>query len=327
MTRLFAIATVARLAATVLAAAPSTQGPDFWYVVPGDASMATADAPVRGIVVPTSVTPTVQTSRGGSVISWRRPDGTRQSFVVRGIDAVTFEPGPLRGTIYVPFGTPRRPQVIRPDESCCSCATWLNSVESVEHLSCVAGCMGCYCEGCVCSPTLPCPVSPSTGTTLVANGGRWPVMSFVQSGEEHAVTVAGDNGRAVRFWGRHVSAEILASGDPWITNPDAIELPGRVVSRSAVRGEKALFAWVSPDASVILEQPRSLPAPSLRAGTIEFDREPIAATEAIAKQLAVDPTMDRCRACGTHPNSEADLDLFECVPGFSVCYRCVSWEC
>jgi hypothetical protein len=37
--------------------------------------------------------------------------------------------------------------------------------------------------------------------------------------------------------------------------------------------------------------------------------------------------MDRCSACGTHPNSMSDLVIYDCVPGDSMCYRCVSWEC
>jgi hypothetical protein len=326
MTRNFVIAMLAVLAATVCAVASSPQTPDFWYVVPDHVSASNPGEKVRGIVIPTSVTPTVQTSAGGSVVSWRKPDGTRQSFVVRGVSAVTFEPGPLEGTIYVPFAVAKR-LVARPDESCCSCASWLNSRESVEQLACVPGCSGCSCEGCVCSPSLPCPTSPLSQLTLVARGGNSPVMTFRKSKNGDGLSLAGRSGRSVHFRGKRLSTEITAEGETRINNPDAIELPGIVVSSSTVRGEQSLFAWVTPDASVILDQPRSMPAPTLRDGTIEFDPAPIDEISATVRRPSLVPVGDRCRACGTHPDSESDLDIYDCVPGHSVCYRCVSWEC
>jgi len=112
-----------------------------------------------------------------------------------------------------------------------------------------------------------------------------------------------------------------------INNPDSIALSGRVTTRAAIRGDKALFAWSSPEASVILEQPRSMPEPSFRGGTIDFNSQSTDGPTTTSKRLEFEPVMERCKACGTHPNSTADLDIYDCVPGDSVCYRCVSWEC
>jgi hypothetical protein len=300
MKRLFAMLPGFLCVATVLQAAPA---PDFWYVVPGEAKAAGANVEVRGIVVPTAVRPTVQTTPAGSVISWRRPDGTRQSFVVQGVSSFTFAPGPLAGTTYVPF---QRSKVLEHDpRSCCSCASWQNMVESVELLACVPGCNGCGCEGCICSPTYPCPSGPRDVMTLVSHNDPATTMTFRNAGAADVT-----------------SAEALG-----IRGPDSITLSGRVESRVAVRGDRALFAWSSPSASVILEQPRTLPVPSFRDGTIDLSAPSVGAPAIASKRHAIEPVMDRCTACGTHPNSQADLDIFDCVPGVSVCYRCVSWEC
>jgi hypothetical protein len=67
-------------------------------------------------------------------------------------------------------------------------------------------------------------------------------------------------------------------------------------------------------------------APSVHAGTIEF-APPSFGAVASSRHVAVEPVMDRCKVCGTHPDSVADTDIYDCVPGDSVCYRCVSWEC
>ncbi len=319
MKRVLASASALFLVSTVLLAAPSKRvaapAPDFWYVVPGEVSAAVTNTGtsklVRGIVVPTSVRPTVQTTPAGSVISWRRPDGTRQSFVVEGVSSFTFEPGPLAGTTYVPF---KRSKLLEYDpRSCCSCASWANMVESVELLACVPGCVGCGCEGCICSPTFPCPSSPGDAMTLVSHSDPATTMTIGQA--------------SVRFRGGQLTADMASIGETVINNPDAIILPGPVETRSAVRGDAALFAWSSPSASVILEQPRFMPSPSFEDGTIEFNARPDEAPMIAAKYLAIAPVMDRCSACGTHPNSQADLEIYDCVPGFSVCYRCVSWEC
>lgn len=327
MNRIVAMAFVVVLSVTLLAAAPTALSPDFWYVVSNGTSASAVGESVRGIVVPSSVTPTVQTTPAGSVISWRRPDGTRQSFAVQGVSSITFQPGPLKGTTYVPFSRARRISISWPDESCCSCATWLNSVESLEAMSCVAGCAGCVCEGCICSPTLPCPTRPPDGLTLVAHNGAAPILSFEKSNEGDRLSVTGQDGSVVKFRGARLSAEVVEGGETVINNPDAIAMPGRIATSTTVRGDKALFAWVSPGASVILEQPRAMPAPEFEKGQIAFDRQPVDGQAMFAKRLSIDPVMDRCRACGTHPNSKADLDIYDCVPGDSVCYRCVSWEC
>ena len=328
MHRLLAIVSASLLVATAVQAAPPMRDaapPDFWYVVPDETSASGASGLVRGIVVPSSATPTVQTTPAGSVISWRRPDGTQQSFVVQGISSFTFEPGPLAGTTYVPFG--RRKHLQYAPDSCCTCASWQNSVESVEALSCVPGCIGCGCEGCICSPTYPCPEAAIAGMTLVAHNGPGPTMTFGRSGANDGITIVRKGRAAVRFHGKHLAANVTSQGETEINNPDSITLPGRVATRASIRGDKALFAWSSSDASVILEQPQSMPAPSFQGGTIDFDAQPADAPTTTAKRLEVEPVMDRCRVCGTHPNSTADLDIYDCVSGDSVCYRCVSWEC
>ena len=329
MKRCVAISSALLIVATALSAAPpkpvAAPAPDFWYVVPGETPEMGASAMVRGIVVPSSVSPTVQTTPAGSVLSWRRPDGTRQSFVVQGVSSFTFAPGPLAGTTYVPF---RRSKLLEYDpRGCCSCASWENSVESVEALSCVVGCLGCGCEGCICSPTFPCPSGPDSAMTLVSHNDPATSMTFGKAGEKDGITVINHGNATARFEGRQLSADVNSAGKTVINSPDSISLSGRVDSRASVRGDRALFAWSSPDASVILEQPRSMPAPSFHEGTIDLSGQPAGAPATAAKHLAIEPVMDRCSACGTHPNSDSDLDIYDCVPGSSVCYRCVSWEC
>jgi hypothetical protein len=320
MKRLPLFACVVVLSASVLRASPV---PDFWYVVPDAAPAAGASAKDRGIVIPSSVNPTIETTPAGSVLSWLRSDGSRRSFVVQGLSSLTVEPGPLVGTTYVPFRRSR--QLAYDPRGCCACASWENSVESVESLSCVAGCYGCGCEGCICSPTFPCPNGPDGSMTLVAQGGLAPAMRFDDSGARRGVTVLSHGGRDARFLGRNLTTRLTEAGETVIANPESIVLPGRVVSRAEIRGDHALFAWASPGVSVIVEQPRSMRAPSYRDGNIDLGARPSDA--ATTKRVAVAPVMDRCSACGTHPNSDSDLDLYDCVPGSGVCYRCVSWEC
>jgi hypothetical protein len=322
MKRLPLFACVVLFVATVLKASPV---PDFWYVLPDETSAASASRLVRGIVIPSSVNPTVETTPAGSVVSWHRPDGTRQSLVVQGVSSFTFERGPLVGTTYVPFGRSR--QLEYTPDGCCSCASWQNSVESVEALSCVVGCNGCGCEGCICSPTFPCPGGPGGAMTLVANNDSTAIMTFGRSGANKNITVLGRGRASVRFQGRHLAGTANSKGETVINEPDSIVLSGTVAARAAVRGDRALFAWSSPTASVILEQPRSMPAPSFHDGAIDFDTPPDDGPATMAKHLEVAPVTERCKACGTHPNSDADLDIYDCVPGNSVCYRCVSWEC
>ena len=317
------------LVATALQAAPlkreAAQPPDFWYDVPDQSAAVGGGQLVRGLVIPSSVNPTVQTSPTGSVVSWRRSDGTRQSFAVQGISSFTFEPGPLAGTTYVPFRSRKLLQYA--PNGCCSCASWLNMVESVERLGCVTGCSGCGCEACICSPTYPCPESPLGALTLMAHNDPAASMTFATTGRAKTIEIAGRGGATVGFHGSRLSASLNLQGETVIENPDSVTLPGQVASSEAIRGDRALFAWSSREASVILEQPRSMPAPSFRHGTIDFNTPGDPAPTAGARLLAFEPDSDRCSACGTHPNSMSDLTIYDCVPGDSVCYRCVSWEC
>lgn len=322
-------ACVAALVATTLQASPPKREratvPDFWYVVPDESTARVDSGLVRGIVIPSSVNPTVRTTPTGSVISWRRPDGARQSFAVQGMSSFTFEPGPLVGTTYVPFGFTR---YLQPrTDSCCACASWLNMVESLERLSCVPGCSGCGCEACICSETSGCPLSPPGVMTLVAHNDPTSTMTFRRSGATERIEIASRGRAAVSFHGRHVSATMNAQGETVIVNPESVTLPGRVASSESVRGEQALFAWSSPDASIILEQPRSMAAPLLQDGVIDFGTQRDVAPTATAKWLEAEPVADMCRVCGTHPNSMSDLTIYDCVSGDSVCYRCISWGC
>jgi hypothetical protein len=323
------IACVAALVATTLHAGPPKREaaplPDFWYVVPDESTADAESGLVRGIVIPSSVSPTVRTTPTGSVISWRRPDGTRQSFAVQGMSSFTFEPGPLVGTTYVPFSSRRR---LQPEtDSCCVCASWLNMVESLERLSCVLGCSGCGCEACICSATSGCPAPPPGVMTLVAHNDPTAKMTFHKTGATERIEIA-DRGRAaVSFHGRHVSATLNAHGETLIINPESVTLPGRVSSSESIRGEQALFAWSSEEASVILEQPRSMAAPLFEGGIIDFSTQLHVTPTTTAKWLEAEPVADMCRVCGTHPNSMSDLTIYDCVPGDSVCYRCISWGC
>jgi hypothetical protein len=163
--------------------------------------------------------------------------------------------------------------------------------------------------------------------TLAAENDPSATMRFGESGEQRDVAVANHRQEAVRFHGKNLTARLSATGETVLSNPDSITLSGRVTSRTTVRGNKALFAWRSPWASVILEQNRSMSEPAFRDGVIEFNVASGDRPATDVKRLEIGPLMDRCSACGTHPNSDSDLDLYDCVPGFGVCYRCVSWEC
>ena len=329
MKRLAHFACVALVVATGLQAAPPKRAAapvtDFWYVVSDESPTAAERGLVRGIVIPSRVNPTVQTTPTGSVIAWRRPDGTRQSFAVQGVSSFTFEPGPLKGTTYVPLSISKKLEYA-PD-GCCACASWLNMVESIERLSCVPGCSGCGCEACICSPSYPCFDSPLGAMTLVAHNDPETTMTFGKAGTAEGIKIASRGRAAVTFRGNHLAASVNSRGVTEIINPESITLSGRVASSESARGDKALFAWSSPDASVILEQPRSMPVPSFHGDTIDFNSQPGDASMATARRLEVDPVMGRCRVCGTHPNSMSDLIIYDCVPGDSVCYRCISWEC
>ena len=327
------------LAATVVYAAPAkvdsrksgpsaaaVSAPDYWYVIPGDAPSASFTDLVTGIVIPSSVEPSVQTTPAGSVVTWQRPDGTRQSFVVQGVASLTFRPGPLKGTTYVPFVDARRLRY-DPDfdpKSCCTCASWQDSEESVEQLSCVIGCVGCGCEGCICSPTYPCPMGPANTMTLKPNKGASPNLRFDTATAAAEVTVSGSQG-VLRFRGKSLSAKAAIDGGAEITNPESITIPGRVVASSTVRGDKALFAWTSPETTVILEQPKGLPAPSIDRESSTINPGSRGATESTA--LRFQPLMDRCLVCGTHPNSDGDSERCECVPGTQTCTRCINFAC
>lgn len=329
MKRCLVISFAFLIVATVVHAAPpkrvAAPNPDFWYVVPGEAPPVGASSMVRGIVVPTSVRPTVQTTPAGSVISWTRPDGTRQSFVVEGVSSFTFEAGPLTGTTYVPFQRSRR--LTNDPNSCCSCASWQNSVESLERLTCVAGCQGCGCEGCICSPGLPCPISPEGSLTLVAHNDSANTLTFAKSNGTDAITMGGRGDEGVQFKGRHVTATMIPTGETVIRGPESITLPGGVAERGRITNDKAFFAWSSPYASVILEQPRSMPAPSFEDETIDLNVPAAVGPASSIRRPGVVPMLDDCRICGTHPNSVGDLDIYDCVPGDSVCYRCITWRC
>jgi hypothetical protein len=322
MKRLSLFACVVALFATEVLASPV---PDFWYVVPGTAPATTDSKLVRGIVVPSSAKPAVETTPAGSILSWRHPDGTRRSFVVKGVSSITFEPGPLAGTTYVPFRTSKRVQY-DPD-GCCHCASWQNSEESIESLSCVVGCQGCGCEACICSPTYPCPAGPDGGMTLAADNDPSVTMTFDKSGVQQEVVVVGRLPAAARVRGKNLVAKLSSTGETIFSNPDSIALAGRVTSRKTVRGDKAFFVWTSPEVAVILEQQQSMRAPSFRDGVIGFDSRSTDAPAMEVRHLQVEPVMDRCSACGHHPNSQPDLEVMDCVPGEGACLRCVSWEC
>lgn len=325
MKRLPVIVSVLLFAMTASHGAPTRATvPDFWYVLPATDGPAAQRDLVRGIVVPSTATPTVQTSPAGSVISWPRLDGSTQSFVVRGVSSFAFERGPLAGTTYIPFRRAKRLE-LAPDD-CCACASWPHMEESIEHLTCVEGCAECGCEACICSPTYPCPFGVAGDMKLKANNGASPVITIGKAGTNSDVAFESGGGIVARFSGRRLDARIDARGVTTIDNPDSITLAGPVFGRAAILQDKAYFAWVSPEASVILEQPVTMQAPTIQGQTINFSRPPVDAV-ASGKHRVLQTNMDRCRVCGTHPDSVADLDLYDCVPGNSVCYRCVSWEC
>jgi hypothetical protein len=322
MKRFSLFACIGMLAATSLRAAPA---PDFWYVVPDTTHSTTANRLAQGIVIPSETSPTIQTTPTGSVVSWHRADGTKQSLVVKGVSSFTFEPGPMKGTTYVPFAK-RKALQYNPDR-CCICASWNNMEESFELMTCVTGCNGCGCEACVCSPTSPCPESSRHAMTLVAHNDPANVISIGASGVNDGISMSGRGAAAVGFRGKHVSASLTPEGETQINNPDSITIPGRVASKAIVRGDTALFAWWSPETAVMLQQPRSMPAPVFRDGTVEFNPTSDATLQSADKQPPAAPVMDRCRVCGTHPNSGGDVDRMVCIPGNGTCYRCISFEC
>jgi hypothetical protein len=324
MSRFPFFASALLLAATFLQAAPVPPAPDFWYVVSGESDPTVSHEAVRGLVLPTSVGPTVQTGPEGSVVSWLRPDGTTHSVVVKGLSSLALEPGPLKGTTYVPFRLARTLQY-NPD-ACCTCASWRNSVESFERLSCVPGCDGCGCEACICSPSSPCPQGLAQATTLVANNDPTARLTFDTGRAARGLTMS--HGRAsTEFRGRGLDVELNTAGQIDIVKPESIALPGAVVRRNSVEGDMSFYAWSSPDTTVLLEQPRSFGAPSFRDGMLDFAPPQSIAPRAATSSIRMDHVADRCRVCGTHPNSDGDVDRMECIPGSGTCYRCISWEC
>ena len=122
-----------------------------------------------------------------------------------------------------------------------------------------------------------------------------------------------------------MSARIASDGSTEIVNPESIALSGDIVTNSIVRGDTALFAWSSPETTVIVEQPKAMPAPELEDGTIELSprRSDAPATNA----LRLEPMGDRCIVCGTHPNSDGDSEKCECVAGTQTCTRCINFAC
>jgi hypothetical protein len=140
------------------------------------------------------------------------------------------------------------------------------------------------------------------------------------------VTFTNDDG-AITFRGRHLAVG-LDNGQPSIKNAELIDLPNAVLARSTTRGGKALFAFTSSVASVIIEQPSTLSAPSFSKGAINLTpiRDP-ASTPQPTMRFHLEMLSDRCQVCGTHPNSVGDVEIMECISGNSTCYRCVSWEC
>jgi len=301
--------------------------PDFWYVVSADAPVAAERSLVRGIVIPTSVEPTVQTTPAGSVLSWERADGTRQSFAVQGLSSFSFKPGPIKGTMLVPFVDARRLQYF-PDydpKGCCSCASWQDSEESVEWLRCVPGCVGCGCEGCICSPTYPCPTNPFAPVTLRAHNGATPTISFAQRGASDEIAVETRGGNALRFRGERLSVSVAPDGSTEITNPSSIAISGDISTNAIVRGDTALFAWSSQETTVIVEQPKTIAPPAFDHGIIELVPRPGVAPATNA--LRLEPLSDRCIVCGTHPNSTGDSEKCECVAGSGTCTRCINFAC
>lgn len=321
MSRRFVIASAVLLVATVRAA-PPTPPPDFWYVVPDAASAAARNRPVQGIVIPSSVDPTVETSPTGSVISWQRPDGSRQSVVVAGISSFTFKPGPLKGTTFVPFADVKH--MAWTNGSCCTCASWERMVESPEFRSCIPGCQNCGCEACICTHEDPCPHAFSGGMTLVAHNDASAIMTLDEPSTPREVALANRNGNGVKIRGKRLSTEVGAKGNVEIANPDSIAIPGRVTLSNVVQGDKAMHAWSSPGVTVIVEQPLSLAPPSFHDGTIDFKKPQADAPTNSAITMQLD---NRCWVCGYHPDSVPDYDKWECVPGEGACVRCITFEC
>jgi len=297
-----------------------TADPDFWYVVSDPDASGFPPTSVQGIVIPSSVEPTVQTTPTGSVLAWERADGTRQSFVIEGVRSFNFKAGPLGGTTYVPFRTRLRFE----HESCCACASWNNMVESVEEFSCVPGCAGCGCEACICD-RLPCSAASSGALRLVPHADVASSMTFDQSGRTHEIEFRASDRTAARFRGDRLTAKTTPKGGIVIENPDSIAIPAAATSRRLLRGDDAFYGWTAPGVSVIVEQAASLPAPSFRDGTIAFNDPLGPGVE--SRILAFDPDGYRCRICGVHPDSDGDLDRMVCIPGGSTCYRCVEFNC
>jgi hypothetical protein len=326
--RLSAIASVLLAASTFLPAAPPKPSADFWYVVPGGSGTRDAGRAVRGIVLPSAAAPTVRTTPSGAVLTWQTPAGAKQSLVVTGVSALTLEPGPIDGTTYVPFVNASRLQLRDPDW-CCSCASWKDMEESFERLTCVPGCKGCGCEACICDPSSPCPESlaQTAEVTLVAHDDPSSTITIGKAASLSAVTMTGRGEGSATFRGARVSTRVNASGETEIVNPDSITLEGQVSELAAERRDKSLFAWTAPGVSVILEQPREAAKPTLRGSTIDLAPRARPGAAVQSTRLEVDPLGPRCRVCGTHPNSWADVDAMQCVAGDALCYRCISWQC
>jgi hypothetical protein len=269
---------------------------------------------VRGIVLPSTASPTLQTTAEGAAISWRRPAGARDSSsfalqrLVRAWSPTANSLSFLR----------RANLEVAPD----GCCTLSRSKTAANQLKPSLASRGAQAAGAraasVARRSTPLrsrrsderPPGNGVGPTLTISGrGRGPSLTF-----EHR----GDRGV---FAGRRPDAKIDPRGVT-VSGSDSITLFGPVTSRSesAATNHRCRSRPRPPSFS-------SNPRMRFRRSAMErsvFDPTLYAIRPGRPRP---EPTTDRCSACGTHPDSVADTDIYDCVPGNSVCYRCVSWEC
>ena len=170
-----------RLRAAVTAATvPAT----FWYVLPCTNRTLRARTGIgsrhRSRLSTASLDSADHRGRTPS-ISWRRPDGgarttSLSSFRVA-LQRISFESvDPLDGTTLIPLSAGAKPLEVAPDGLLRFAVVGSKTAANqLEALSCVAGCPGCGCEGCICSPNgFPTPTfGPDGAMSASSRAAAW----------------------------------------------------------------------------------------------------------------------------------------------------------
>jgi hypothetical protein len=133
---------------------------------------------------------------------------------------------------------------------------------------------------------------------LKGNDGSSPDLRFRTSGESDTISVGTRDESPVLFRGKRLSAQLQPDGVTEIVNPSSISISGQASNRMIVRGDSALYSWSSPDATLIIEQPKSAVAPSIEH---EPNLRPVSSGEPSLTSVKLQLPMNVCVICGSTP--------------------------